>query len=142
MKMITSLLISLLAFSATAQQKRLSPIPMDGAPGVEVLGTFLRSSDEGSANFYIEIRNTGKDTIKAISWEYYLSMPSGSDIVDIRLSPTTEGLALKPGETKMLRATVRHILDPLISTVSPSKIRLMRGEYEGATTWQRAAEQR
>jgi hypothetical protein len=132
-------LLAVLAVAAGAQQKSLPPIPMDGAPDIEILGAFIRASDaEGRPNFSVEIRNTGKHTIKAVTWEYYLSMPSGKDTVDIRISSTSEGLGLKPGEKRMLQVAVRNnILDPVVSNVRPSKIRLTSVEYDGGSSWSR-----
>jgi len=132
-------LLALLAVAAIAQRKNLPPVPMEGAPDVDILGAFVRASDaEGRPNFSVEIKNTGKQTIKAITWEYYLSMPSGKDTVDIRISSTTEGLGLKPGEKRILQAAVRNnMLDPVMSNVRPSKIRLTIVNYDGGASWSR-----
>jgi len=143
MKTLASLvLLGLLAFSALAQQKTPPAIRMEGAPDVDILGTFVQASDaEGRPNFSIEIKNTGKQTIKAVTWDYYLSMPSGNDKVEIRVSSRSEGLALKPGEKRMLQVAIhRNILDPVVSTVRPSQIRLTRVDYEGTGVWYRPAE--
>jgi len=143
MKTLASLiLLSVMALSALAQQKTPPAIPMDGAPDVEILGTFLQASDaQKRPNFSVEIKNTGKQTIKAVAWDYYVSIPSGNDKVEIRVSSVSEGLALKPGEKRMLQVVIqRYILDPVVSAVRPSKIRLTRVDYEGASTWYRPTE--
>ena len=116
MRILASLvLLCLLTFSAVAQQKDLPPIPMEGAPDAEIMGVLVKARDaDGRPNFSIEIKNIGKQTIRAVTWEYYLSMTSGKDTVDIRVSSTTEGLALRPGEKRMLQVAVRNnILDPV-----------------------------
>ena len=132
----TSLMV-LMALSVAAQQPSLAAIPMQGAPDVKILGTFIRGSDDtGRPIFSIDVRNVGTQTVKAVTWDYYLTVPSETATVEIRVTATTPGLTLRPGEKQTLQVVVpKYILDPVVSSVRPSKIRLTKVAYEAGTSW-------
>ena len=115
---------------------------MQGAPDVKILGTFIRGSDEtGRPIFSIDVLNVGKQTIKAVTWDYYLTLPSENATVEIRVTATSTGFSLRPGQKQTLQVVVpKYILDPVVSNVRPSKIRLTQVEYEAGTSWSLGAE--
>src|SRR5436305_14806132 len=85
MKILASIsMLVLMALSVVAQQPSLVAVQMQGAPDVKILGTFIRGSDEtGRPIFSIDVRNVGKQTIKAVTWDYYLTLPSENATVEI-----------------------------------------------------------
>jgi hypothetical protein len=129
--------LSVAALGQRAQNNTDEQLAARNAPDVFVYSaSAFGPNKDRESSFTIEVENTGRKTISAIEWEYYLP----AEIGGIKFRSADEKLG--PGDRKKLTSRIKRYTNELIANYRLNHIRIVRVEYDDGSAWQRAADEK